>query len=147
VKSVRSQVTNIIGHLPSPISLETFRDTIVNHVVSSFTNVNSYQFSTTDTEYIQQLVTEKYTTWNWNYGYSPKFTVRKSGKVNEYPVRIEMEIEKGLIQKAAIDYNDTKETGFENALIHQFFREEELKEITIQFFGEQNAESLLKIIF
>ncbi len=147
VKSVRSPVTNIIDHLPSPISLETFRETIVNHMFFKLPNVTSYQFSATDVENIEKLVNEKYSTWDWNYGYSPHFTLSKSGFVNEKPVRIFLEIEKGMIRKALIEMNSEKAFSFENALLNQQYKEENIKEVIVQLFGKQNSEAILKIFY
>lgn len=147
VKSVRSQVTNITDHLPSPISLETFQETIINHVFSNLPEVSSYQFSNVDVENIEKLVTEKYSTWDWNYGYSPRFTLRKTGYLKEKPVSIILEIEKGTIRRALIEINEEKATPFEDALTNQQYKEEIVRNIATQLFGKQDSESVLRIIF
>ncbi len=147
VKSVRSPVTNIIDHLPVPVLLETFSETIVNHVFSILPNITTYKFSTTDIENIEKLVNEKYSTWDWNYGYSPRFTMHKTGYLNEKPVSFTLEIEKGIIRQSSIEINNVKSSLFEDAFKNQYFKEEIVMEIIAQSFGKSDAEAVLRIIF
>jgi lipoate---protein ligase len=102
VKSVRSKVTNISDYFLNPISLDAFRDILIGHVVAQSPDAVMYQFSETDRNHIQSLVEEKYHTWEWNYGYSPRFTIRQLGYIQDRLVEIECEIEKGVVKRADI---------------------------------------------
>jgi lipoate-protein ligase A len=147
VKSVRSRVTNITDHLPIPLSLSEFRETIVNHAYSILPKVTPYQFSTSDVTQIEKLVTEKYATWDWNYGYSPRFIVQKNGTVNKNPVLIILEIEKGIIGQAKVEINNERARLLEEDICNQYYKEDIIKKIISRFFTEPDTESFLKLLF
>ncbi|MBL7906748.1 MAG: lipoate--protein ligase [Bacteroidales bacterium] len=100
VKSVRSRVTNISEHLKSPLTVIEFRDLILKHVMDSNTGAELYSFSESDKTAISRLADEKYKTWEWNFGYSPKYNFRKQIKTNGGKLEINLEVENGVIRKA-----------------------------------------------
>ena len=72
-KSVRSRVTNISSHLKEDITLEQFRQKVMNHITDIYPDAIPYQLTAKDTAAIQKLADEKYSSWSWNYGHSPKY--------------------------------------------------------------------------
>ena len=100
VKSVRSRVTNISEHLKSPLTVIEFRDLILKHVMDSNSGAEQYSFSESDKTAISRLADEKYKTWEWNFGYSPKYNFRKQIKTNGGKLEINLEVENGVIRKA-----------------------------------------------
>ena len=54
IKSVRSRVTTINEHAPSPISMETFKETLKRHVLST-NNGGTYTLTPEDTAQIERL--------------------------------------------------------------------------------------------
>ncbi len=147
VKSFRSKVTNITDHLPVGMSIEKFTDNIINHIFTEFSDVIAYNFSETDIENIEKLVAEKYSTWEWNFGYSPKFTLNKSGYLNGKTITIILEIEKGIIVKASVIINNEPLMQLEEALINQRYNEEIIREIINQTFEVVDCEPILRIFF
>jgi lipoate-protein ligase A len=73
VQSNRSEVANIAGFLGQPMAIQEFADFIFEAVKAGFTEAKVFQFSETDEKAIRQLRDEKYITWDWVYGYSPKY--------------------------------------------------------------------------
>lgn len=119
VKSVRSRVTNISEHLKSPLTVLEFRDLILKHVMESTPGAELYSFTPADVEAITKLRNEKYITWEWNYGYSPKYNFRKTVKTNGGKLEVLLEVNNGKIEKAKFfgDYfNKLDPTEIENAL-------------------------------
>ncbi|NPD45022.1 MULTISPECIES: lipoate--protein ligase [unclassified Lentimicrobium] len=102
VKSVRSRVTNISEHLSTHISLEAFEDHIINHVRSIYDDTELYELTETDIAAINQLVDEKYSTWNWNFGSSPKYNFQKGIKTTGGHIELNLEVRKGEIVNAKI---------------------------------------------
>jgi lipoate---protein ligase len=97
VKSVRSVVTNIQDHLPHPLSFDQFKNTIFNHVV----NTNKYSTLNDDAlQTIEALVNTKYSTWQWNFGYSPEYTFKRRFALHNTNIQIQVEftVHKGFIQ-------------------------------------------------
>jgi len=76
-KSVRSRVTNISSHLKEDITLEQFRQQVMNHITDIYPDAIPYQLTAKDTAAIQKLADEKYSSWSWNYGHSPKYGLKK----------------------------------------------------------------------
>lgn len=72
VKSVRSQVTNISDHLKTDLNIIEFRDKILDYILSNFPGASLYELTEQDKEKIRELVEEKYSDWNWNFGFLSK---------------------------------------------------------------------------
>jgi len=102
IRSVRSKVNNLREYLPANFTMQLFRDHLAQHVFETFPGARLYTYSEIDKKSIYQLVGEKYSTWEWNFGYSPRFTFKNSGKINGNTIDIEIDIDKGTIQKAML---------------------------------------------
>lgn len=110
VKSVRSQVTNISNHLSKPLTLAEFQSHLINEVLKS-NNIQSLQ--QTDREDIQKLITEKYSTWQWNFGYSPEYSFKRRIKINQTQIILQFKVHKGIISE--IDFQmSNKDSNIEN---------------------------------
>ncbi|MCC6817729.1 MAG: lipoate--protein ligase family protein, partial [Bacteroidia bacterium] len=97
VKSVRSRVTNISAHLTEPLSVSQFYDLIIRHIAQKYDEVSFYEYTSDDIAAIEKLADEKYRTWDWNFGYSPKYTYRKLIKSEGGNIEIYIFVEKGVI--------------------------------------------------
>jgi lipoate-protein ligase A len=126
VKSVRTKVTNIRDHLPASIRFEGFRNTMYQHVLSNTPGALPYSFTQQDIENIRRSVNEKYATWEWNYGYSPRFTFRKKGSIGGDSFDIELDVEKGTILHAVVNVNGTTEPAFSQILNGVYYREDDI---------------------
>jgi len=102
VKSVRSRVTNIINHLKEKITVKDFYNKILSHILLSDSAAIIYEFTQNDTEQINKLVNEKYKSWEWNYGYSPKYSFEKSQITSEGTINVQLIVEKGYIKELKI---------------------------------------------
>lgn len=122
VKSVRSRVTNIADHLGAEMSVLEFRDKILDHIQVSYPDMEIINFTSTDEEKIQQLAEEKYKTWEWNFGYSPKYNFSTKVKANGGNIQFHLDVKNGIILKAKIygDYFSMLPTAeIEELLINQ----------------------------
>jgi lipoate---protein ligase len=121
VKSVRSRVTNISEHLREPMEIEAFMELVRNHEHEKYPDAKTIELSATDHENIQKLVDEKYSTWDWNFGYSPAYNFRKQIKTNlGGHIEMNLQAEGGIITAAKIfgDYFSHRDTSeLEAALI------------------------------
>ncbi|RPH32509.1 MAG: lipoate--protein ligase [Bacteroidales bacterium] len=101
VKSIRSQVANISDYLNHNISIDDFTSLILNHIKEGSPNTNEYQLSIKDISSINQLISIKYSTWDWNYGYSPSYILNKQIPIGDKTLSIQISAEKGLIRSIA----------------------------------------------
>jgi lipoate-protein ligase A len=133
VKSVRSRVTNISSHLKTPISVEEFREMVMNHIVNIYKDATPYVLNGEDKIAIQNLANEKYSQWHWNYGYSPKYAFQKGIKTPGGHLEVHLDVDKGLIQAIKI-YGD-------------FFAKKEIDEVEAFLIGkEHRQESVLQAL-
>ncbi|MDY6800483.1 MAG: lipoate--protein ligase [Bacteroidota bacterium] len=135
VKSVRSRVTNISEHLPEKMSVMEFHDKIFDFMVNSEENAVLYEYSDEDIEKINQLVEKKYNTWEWNFGYSPKYNFEKLIRTNGGNLEIHMNVDRGIISDIKIFGDFFGEKDIEKLLKNSKHQEEEIFKVleTIDF--------------
>ena len=113
VKSISSRVTNISEYLKHDITLEEFEKRIVDHVRTMYADAEVYELTDEDRAAIQKLVDEKYGTWDWNFGYSPKYNLQKGIKTSGGHVEVNLDVRKGQIEDVKIfgDFFNTREVS------------------------------------
>ena len=118
VKSIASRVTNISNHLKNPLTVLEFRDNIFKYIMQE-EGKTVESFSQGEIEVINKLKEEKYSTWQWNFGHSPKYNFYNEKKFLGGMVEVNMEVVRGVIEEIKI-YGD--------------------------FFGKQDIEDLEKLL-
>ena len=129
VKSVRKRVTNISEHLKSPLTVGQFGNLIMKHIRETRSNCKSYEFTEEDMRAINKLRDEKYSTWDWNFGHSPKYSYSKMIRTKGGNVELHLDIEKGVIVGIKI-YGD-------------FFAKKDLSEFETLFIGVRHDEKAI----
>jgi len=120
VKSVRSKVTNIQDHLVEKIGLDDFQNQLLGHIFNNMDNASLYQYNDQDMNEIQRLSDSKFSTWEWNFGYSPKYEFSKKLVFNSGNLALHMNVEKGIIRKVNIEgeFMTTRDIrGLEDVLV------------------------------
>ena len=80
IASVRSRVTNLCNYLPELSDIQAFKNRLEEILSNNYSDAE-YKLSETDLAHIQQLTDEKFATWEWNYGRSPKATLTHSARL------------------------------------------------------------------
>ena len=80
VKSVRSRVTNVRPCLPEDMTLPQFRRILLDTILEEEPG-EEYILTEKDLAIVEQLKSQRYDTWQWNYGHSPECTLHKKGRV------------------------------------------------------------------
>lgn len=114
VKSVRSRVTNISEHLKTPMDVMEFSSLIEDHILEVYPDSTYYDLSEEDHERIHHLVDTKYGTWEWNFGYSPKYNFRKLVRTKKGgTLDLNLDVHDGRIHGIRIygDYFSNLDTG------------------------------------
>lgn len=104
VNSNRSVVTNISDHLHQEMHIDTFKQKLINYIKSEFPEIHETQLNSFQEGEIQRLVEEKYQNWEWNFGYSPKYSISGTIKQNDSKTKINIHFHKGLIKEIESDY-------------------------------------------
>lgn len=106
VKSVASRVTNIKPYVKEDIDVLEFKQVLLKNIFEYFNQpVEIYELSDEDRKNIQKMVDERYGTWEWNYGRSPKFNYKGYNRFAGGCVETRLQVENGLIEGCKI-YGD-----------------------------------------
>ena len=155
VKSVRKRVTNISEHLPKPMTVTDFIDTVMQHIRENSENAVMYDFSDEDLQAINQLRDKKYSTWEWNFGTSPKFAYSKLMRTSGGNVELNLNVEKGLITgiKFYGDFFSQKEPSeFEQFILQKKYESETIRQILEKvelndYFRNVTIEEMMALFF
>ncbi len=128
VQSVRSKVCNIHEHTDNETNTTIFYDKIFNFILRKY-NAELYTFSKNDIEQIQKLEQEKYSSWDWIFGYSPKYELRKTINIDNKISHVQLSVKKGIIETAKIESN--------------IINNQEIKEITEFLINKKHDKDVL----
>lgn len=156
VKSVKSRVTNIKPYMKEEADIYEFKEILLNTIFSmSDSKPVEYKLSEEDLENIDNLYKEKYSTWEWNYGSSPKFEYKNYKRFPFGSIDIRFNVIDGVIRGTTIygDFFGSKDvevlennlngTNYEKQSIKAVLEEEPLE----KYFGNITKEELLDLIF
>lgn len=101
VQSKRSEVANISDFLDQEISLDEFISFLLENELQHTEN-KRIELDDDDIQNINKLVEEKFKTFEWNFGYSPKYTFRNEAKIDDKKLIVELKVEKGMIAEATV---------------------------------------------
>lgn len=128
IKSVKSRVANIADFLNDTLPIEDFRDYLLNSFYKS-KDIEKYELDEKALTYIENKVKEQFSTWDWNWGKSPDYEIKK---IEKFPFGIldtRIDVKDGKISKCKIygDYFSKKDiSNLENSLIGLKYDKNEL---------------------
>ena len=95
VKSVRSRVTNIYPHLPTPLQLRSQRNALAILIPGGSDRVCPHR---TGLVRDQDLKDRRYSQWDWNYGASPDAEIEKEERFAGGKLELKFNVTDGVIQ-------------------------------------------------
>ncbi len=102
VQSNRSPVANISSFLKQAIPVDEFIDFLIG-VQLRKEGTTRYEMTADDYKTIEELAREKFATWDWRFGYSPKYTFKNELEIDGKILHIFLEVKKGVIENAKVD--------------------------------------------
>ena len=129
-KSVLSRVTNISDYLEEKITIEEFKKLLFEQIITDNPKYHFYELTKNDLDKINEIVKTKYETWDWNYGYFPKYNFSNKRKFPGGLIEIYLDVKDGIIVNAKVfgDFFSEKDIGiFEKSLINLRHDEDSLK--------------------
>jgi lipoate-protein ligase A len=108
-----------------------------------------YKFKEEDLLQIKKLKKNKYSTWEWNYGYSPVYEFSKRIKTGSYIFASKLKVEKGIITKIVIKTNYPKKEKIDNILekIRGTLHERKSIENILENYNEEVSNEIMNCIF
>lgn len=99
VKSVRSRVDNILPNLPVKITVEEFADHILAQMKQMFPEMIEYHFSESEQKQIERSRSEKFNTWEWNYGNNPAAEIVREKRFTAGRLQVFLNVGNGKIKE------------------------------------------------
>ncbi len=155
IKSIRSRVANISEFLSEPLTMEEFRQKLLEHIFGGMENVQEYKWTDEDWKKIMEISEERYQQWDWNYGKSPKFNIQHSHRFPVGQIDVRLEVAKGKIEECKI-FGDFFGVGdveeIQKRLIGVRFSKSELenalKDVNIShYFGNITNEDFVNLLY
>lgn len=155
IKSVRSRVTNIADFLENPITIEEFKSLILKYIFEDSEEVPEYILTEEDWNKIHEISKERYQSWDWNYGKSPKFNLQNSHRFPVGSIDIRLEVNKGRIESCKIygDFFGVGEVAEIEELLNGVRYEKEaiadaLADLDVaHYFGKVTKDELINLIY
>ena len=97
VKSVRSRVTNIRPHLKGEQDIEELRAALLSAVRERWPGLETTTLAPSMMARTKALEESKYGTWDWNYGASPEFDLRKQRRFSFGKVDVRLNVRQGRV--------------------------------------------------
>ena len=98
IASVASRVCNISEYLGPSATLTDFKASLLKNIMGTDTPV-PYKLTATDLAKIEKLRTARYSQWDWNYGFSPRYQIVKETRIEGCgTLQISVNVEKGIIR-------------------------------------------------
>lgn len=101
VKSVSSRVVNLSQLLPEGIDAKRLMALLSDEVREMY-GASEYELADAELKRAEKLADEKYRTWDWNFGYSPKYTFTKKKRFDGGTVSTFLTVAEGKIIDAKI---------------------------------------------
>lgn len=100
IKSVRDRVTNISEHLPSVMSPEAFKESMIRHITGGTEKI--YAVTPEDDRRIREIAKEKFESWESIFGVNPKFNIERTGRFDGGKITFRLDVSKGVIKSASV---------------------------------------------
>ncbi len=155
-KSARARVANISEFLDQPMTTEEFKEKILKGIFAENPNFEKYNLTEKDWEGVYKLREEKYGTWDWNYGKSPKFDLKREKKFPSGIIDLRLNVKRGGDIESVKIYGDffgkDPVEDIEKALTGIKYNKEAIIEALENFdlytyFGQIEKEEFIKLVY
>lgn len=112
VQSNRSQVANISSSLEKEMGIDEFIRFLLDfHLLSPENSV--YCLTGADIQHIKKSVAGKFSTFEWQFGYSPAYSFKNEIKILGKQLNVELSVKQGLVENCRVsgDFLTKEEAG------------------------------------
>lgn len=146
VQSNRSEVINCCEYLPEHYTMELFEKALQAYFFSEHPELHQYNFNDQEIYRIEKKSKEKFSTWEWIFGYSPPYTFENILQLNSKTFEIRLKVEKGNIVSCELQgtlFSKDELQKIEKVLLNIRHKEENITQIVNKqpaFFSLTNRE-------
>lgn len=105
IESVRSQVTNIRPALKHDMMVDEFREYLIKKLSNDYRD-EEIRLNDQDINRIQERVCDKFLTWDWNFGESPKFSFQNLIHAEQDLWYVDLFVKNGLVDEIKLFRNN-----------------------------------------
>lgn len=154
-KSVRSRVANISEFLKVKTDINTFRTNILNGLYAEKSEFETYHLTDDEWKGVHKLKEEKYANWDWNFGHSPKFNIKRAKRFDIGEIDLRIFVEKGLIKEFKVFgdfFGKEPIADFENLFLEKRYERQLILELLNpiemkNYFGEIGKTEMAELIY
>jgi len=154
-KSVRSRVANISEFINKSLTIEDFRTLLLSGLYEEMEPFETYHLTSEEWKAVHALKEEKYDSWDWNYGRSPKFNIQHSKRFPIGEIDVRLFVEKGYFTGFKIFgdfFGKEPLENLENLLIGVKYDKKEISKKLIgvkieDYFGNVSASEFIELLF
>lgn len=159
IKSVRSRVTNIKPYLPrefQDMTTEDFEEALLKQLfhTESVDRIPVYLLTNDDWQRIHQIADEYYNSWEWNYGKSPDFSIKKEHRFPFGLIEARLLVKNGKMEEVYFygDFFGSEDTReLEQKLTGVAYQKEAIEQALegvdlIPFFGPIKTNELVSLL-
>ncbi|MEI4801557.1 lipoate--protein ligase [Bacillus sp. NPDC077411] len=155
IKSIRSRVANIAEFLSEKITIEEFKQLLLENIFEGENEIPTYELTEEDWKEIYKISEERYRNWEWNYGKSPKFNLQHSHRFPIGQVDVRLEVQKGVVSECKIygdffgveDVRDIEERLSGKVFDQEAFATALADVEVLRYFGNITKEDFLSLFF
>ncbi len=144
VKSVRATVGNISEHLEKPMPLTGFMEELKQFLKDDYRVSEETELTKAEQQAIGKLAAEKYKSWDWNTGYSPKYTLRQQCQTGYGTFDVALEVSDGRIAAIHLVFEGKKLEKIEQQLLGQKHDKNELRNVLT---NNRFSETIIQTLF
>lgn len=128
VKSNRSRVINLKEYVADTVTVADLKQTLIEEMMAKNVGATRYTLTNEDLLGVEELVQTKYQTWDWNFGFSPKYSFQNAIKIPAGFIEIHLDVVRGGQIEAAKIFGD-------------FFASHPIEELEQQLIGLNHNET------
>lgn len=133
VKSNRARVINLKEFLSNEVTINHLKQALINEMIQSNQSATLYELTAEDVLGAENLITEKYDTWDWNFGFSPKYSFQNAAKIPAGFIEVHLNVARGGNIEQAKIFGD-------------FFASKPIEELEALFIGSNHNENDIRQI-
>lgn len=95
VKSNRSRVINLKEYVSDSITINHLKQALISQMIIDDQQAEVYELTEGDIKGIEKLIVDKYGTWEWNFGFSPKYNFSNAIKIPAGYIELHLDVLQG----------------------------------------------------
>jgi lipoate---protein ligase len=98
VPSIRRPVGNIAGFVEPPATLDRFADRLIESLAKGVGGLEPLSLGGSERERIESIADEKFRSWEWTYGRTPRFSVVRGVRTGKDRFRMRLTVDRGRVE-------------------------------------------------